>query len=224
MQADNPLYQRQGIHIVTTILTVDDNKFKVLLLKRKNNPFYGYWALVSGAVYNNEDLETAVKRELNEKTGIVNIQPKMFDIFSNPDRAKETGFRMIGVGYLAFVDNSMIPYTKQTEKVSDVEWWDIDNLPPLAYDHKEILDGAIRYLKSQIFKSSMVKVLFPKGVTLPELQNVYEKVLGAKLDRRNFRKKMLQIGLIEDTNKTIETGRKPAKLYRIKDITEDFNL
>lgn len=224
MQTNNPLYQNQGIHVVNAIFTVDNNKFKVLLLKRKNNPFYGYWALVSGAVYNNETLENAVNRELKEKVKMDSVNPIMFDLFSNPNRAKETGYRMLGVGYMAFVDNSAISFVKESAKVSNVEWWDIENLPPLAYDHKEILDKAIEFLKVQIFKSDIVKVLFPNGVTIPELQNVYEKVLMVKLDRRNFRKKILQIGLIQDTNKTIETGGKPAKLYKINSVKDDFNF
>ncbi len=224
MQTNNPLYKNQGIHVIVTLLTVSDNRFKVLLIKRKKAPFKDFWCLLGGAVYNNETLEIAVQRELKEKSGIDNINPEMFGLFSEPDRAIITGFRMLGVGYLALVDELMMQFVKESEAASEISWWDIDKIPNLAYDHKEILEKAIEYLKKQIFKSSVIKILFPKYVTLPELQNVYEKILGKIFDRRNFRKKMLSIGLISDTGFLKENGKKPAKLYLINELKEDIML
>ena len=224
MEIKNPLYKNQGIHAIVSLLTVSENKFKVLLIKRKKEPFKDYWCLLGGAVYNNETLEIAVLRELEEKSGIKNVKPDMFGMFSKPDRAKETGFRMLGIGYLALVDNSAINFIKDSTKTTDIMWWDIDKIPDLAYDHKDILESSIEYLKKQIFKSDIIKSLFPKYVTIPELQKAYETILGKSFDRRNFRKKMLSIGLISDTGLFQNNGKKPAKLYLINEIKEEINL
>lgn len=218
MQTNNPRYKNQGIHGVVTLLTVENKKFKVLLVKRKNEPFKDYWCLLGGAIYNDETVEEGVIREIKEKSGIYNVKPMMFNLFSNPNRAKETGFRMLGIGYLALIDSSAISFTKETAKTSDVDWFEIDNVPPLAYDHKEILNDAINFLKTKIFKPEILKMIFPKEVTIPELQNAIETILNVKLDRRNFRKKLLQENLIIDTGKEkINTGKKPCKLYVINE-------
>lgn len=225
MQTENILYKNQGIHVIMTLLTVVDNKFKVFLVKRKKQPFKEYWCLLGGAVYNNETLDNAILREIKEKAGINGVEPEYFGLFSEPDRAKETGFRMLGVGYLGLVDSSIIKLVKETEKTADIEWCDIDKVPKLAYDHKEILEKAIEYLRKQIFKSSIVKKLFPNYVTIPELQKTYETILNKNFDRRNFRKKILSIGLIIDTGLyNNEKGKKPAKLYLIQEIKDDISL
>ena len=91
----------------------------------------------------------------------------------------------------------------------------LDEIPKLAYDHNEILKGGITELKKDIISSDILKSLFPYEFTLPELHNVYESILNKEIDRRNFRKKMLSLKLIEDINKTITyKGKKPAKLYK----------
>ncbi|MDD4110337.1 MAG: NUDIX domain-containing protein [Clostridia bacterium] len=225
MQTTNELYQNQGIHVIVTLLTVENNKFKVLLIKRKKQPFQDHWCLLGGAVYNNETLDNAILREMKEKTQIVGVIPEYFGLFSKPNRAKETGFRMLGVGYLGLVDSSLINFVKESEKTADVEWWNIDEVPKLAYDHKEILEKAIEYLRKQIFKSNLIKKLFPNYVTIPELQKTYETILDKQFDRRNFRKKILSIGLVVDTGLySNEKGKKPAKLYSIQEIKDDINL
>lgn len=223
MQKNNPLYKNQGAHVIVCLLTVDDNKFKVLLIKRKNQPFENYWSLLGGAVYNNESLETAISRELDEKCGISKIKPSLFKIYSNVERAKESGFRMFGLAYLALVDASAITFIKNSEKASEVCWFEIESLPNLAYDHNTILSDAIDFLKNQICKNETLKMLFPDYVTISELQNVFETILKKKFDRRNFRKKMLSIGLLKDTGtEKTQKGRKPCKLYKIETLEKNF--
>lgn len=216
MQTNNPRYKNQGVHTIVSLLTVENKKFKVLLIKRKNNPFNNYWALLGGALYNDESLESSVIREIKEKSGIENINPLMFKLFSDPNRAKETGFRMLGVGYVALIDASAITFIKETIKTSDVAWFDIDDVPELAYDHNEVLMDSIKYLKSQIFKPQILKMLFPNTVTIPELISVFETILEEKQDRRNFRKKLLQENILIDCNcETQGEGNKPCKVYKI---------
>lgn len=213
MQKDNPLYKNQGIHAVLALFTVENGRFKVFLIKRKNEPFKNKWILIGGACYNNEDVDSGMKRELFEKTGMKDIKFKMFNVFSKPDRSPVC--RMIAIGYVGVIDCNRVKFLKETSTTQDADWFLIDRVPPLGFDHQEILDDAIEYLRGQIFDSSILKDLFPKHFTLPELHKAYESILNKKIDRRNFRKRLLQQKIILDTGLFEEkTGKKPSKLYQ----------
>ena len=216
MDLKNPLYKNQGIHVNLVLLTVDNGEIDVLLIKRSNQPFFAKWALPGGAVYNNETVEDAIKRELKEKTDITNITPQIFGVFSDPNRAPE--IRMLGIGYIAVIDKSAISFIRQTKKTDDANWFSLDNIPnDLAYDHNAMLKSALEYLKTQVWQGKILKSLFPGDVTIPELYDVYTKILGTKLDRRNFRKKLLTSDILIETDKTAKyKGKKLSKLYKIK--------
>lgn len=213
MELSNSKYKNIGIHAITTIFTVDHGDFKVLLIKRKNNPFKNMWALVGGAMYNDEKVIDAAKREIKEKTSLDNVELKRIQIFDDIDRSPLQ--RMICFSYICTVDIEKANILTETAKTSDARWFRLDEIPAeLAYDHKEILNFTIEKMKKLIMTSSILKQLYPNGFTIPEIQKVYETVLGRELDRRNFRKKLLSTGLIKDTEKTQNfAGKKPAKLY-----------
>lgn len=214
MDINNPLYKNQGIHVVCTLFTVKAGEVKVLLVQRSNKPYTGKWMLPSGAVYNNEDCETAIKREMLEKTGITGIYVEQFHTFSDPNRSPL--MRMIAVGYIGIVNSENLKIKKKTEKTQDSEWFNLRDIPTdLAYDHREILLEAIETIKHKIMRSTIVESLLPKYFTLPELQKVYEAILGRQFDRRNFRKKFLGLNLIENTGLTQDVkGHRPANLYK----------
>ena len=214
MDINNPLYKNQGIHVVCTLFTVKDREVKVLLVQRSNKPYTDKWMLPSGATYNNEDCETAIKREMLEKTGISGIYVEQFHTFSNPNRSPL--MRMIAVGYIGIINSEKIKIKKKTEKTKNSEWFNLRDVPTdLAYDHREILLKAIETIKHKIMRSTIVESLLPKYFTLPELQNVYEVILDKKFDRRNFRKKFLSLNLIENTGLTQDIkGHRPANLYK----------
>ena len=223
MEVNNPLYKNQGIHVITAIFTVDRGKTKVLLIKRKNEPFKDMWALVGGALYNNEKLIVGAKREIKEKTGIDNIDLYYSNVFDEVKRSPVQ--RMIAFSYIGLIDINKAIILKNTLKTSNAEWFDIDDIPKLAYDHIEILEACLNTLKTRILSTTVLRNLFPKGFTIPEIQDVYETILNKKFDRRNFRKKLLSLGLIEDTGISINyEGNKPAKLYRFKKNKEDKNV
>lgn len=215
MDLSNPLYKNQGIHTNIVLITSDNGEIKVLLVKRLNEPFLDKWALPGGAVYNNETIDTAIIRELKEKTNITNVEPKMFNVFSDVDRSPY--MRMICVAYLAVIDKSAISFIKQTAKTQDANWYKLDEIPSdLAYDHNIIIKNAFEYLKTEVWQSGVLKKLFPEGVTMGELHQVYCKILGTNLDRRNFRKKLLVGGFVSDSGKIKqEKGKKPAIIYMI---------
>ena len=223
MDINNPLYKNQGIHVVCALFTVKEGEVKVLLALRSNKPYPDKWMLPSGAVYNNEDCETAMKREMLEKTGINNIYIEQFHVFSNPNRSPL--MRMLAVGYIGIINSDNLSIKKKTEKTQDVEWFNLRDVPTdLAYDHREILLEAIETIKVKIMRTNIVKSLLPKYFTLPELQKVYEAILGKKFDRRNFRKRFLQLNLIENTGLVQEIkGHRPANLYKFI-TTDKYNI
>lgn len=219
MQINNPLYKNIGVHTICSIFTVDKGIVKVLLIKRKNEPFKDKWALVGGALYNNETIEEGIKREIYEKTGLENINLYFSNIESEIDRSPLK--RMIAINYIGVIDKESSIF-KDTEKTKNADWFPLDKVPSsLAYDHTKILTVARNNLKKLVISSDVLKSLFPTGFTLPELQKTYESILEKELDRRNFRKKILSLGLIEETNKTeIFEGKKPAKKYKFKRVIE----
>lgn len=219
MEVNNPKYEHQGIHVIASIFTIDKGKLKILLVKRKNNPYQGLWALTGGALYNDEDLEEGVKREIYEKTGLENIEVKLANVFGKKNRSPV--MRMVAVTYIGIIDASKVEIAKSTLKTSNAEWFSIDEVPHLAYDHNEIIADAIKKLKEEILKTDLLKVFFPNGFTLPELQKVYESILEKKLDRRNFRKKILNMDMIIPTEEEkIFEGKKKAKIYKFKEKEE----
>lgn len=215
MEVNNPKYKKQGVHVVSCIFTVEKGIVRVLLIKRKNEPYKDMWGLVGGALYNDEDLEDGLKREVFEKTGIQDIELKLCNVFGRVDRSPV--MRMVGISYLGVLDSNRVRVLKDTMKTSDADWVEIDKIPSLAYDHNEVLNDALEKLKVEILRSDILKSLFPDGFTFPEIQKAYESILKRTFDRRNFRKKLLSLDLIEDTQKEVTfEGRKPAKLYRFK--------
>lgn len=223
MERSNPKYQNQGIHVIGVIFTVQKGIVKVLLVRRKNEPFKDMWALVGGALYNDEDLDVGIKREIYEKTGIQKLQTNLFSVFGKVNRSPV--MRMVALGYMALVDGKKVEFFKETLRTSNADWFSVDSVPDLAYDHNEIMKEALVTLKQKIIETDILKSLYPTGFTIPEIQKVYEAILDKVLDRRNFRKKMLGLGLIYDTEKQVKfEGKKPAKLYKFKDNIENKNV
>lgn len=223
MQLTNPLYKNIGAHTINSIFTVDKGIVKVLLIKRTNEPYKDMWALVGGAMYNNELIIDAAKRELKEKTNLEDINLELVEVFDDIDRSPL--LRMFGFSFIGMVDIEKVKIMKETNKTSDAEWFSIDNIPELAYDHNKILSSAIEKLKDLIISSSILKTLYPTGFTIPEIHKVYETILNKELDRRNFRKKILATNLVKDTNKMINfEGKKPAKLYMFNDSIQNKKI
>ncbi len=221
MRLNNKLYENQGVHVISSIFTVENGKTKVLLIKRKNDPYKDMWALVGGALYNNETLDNGVKREIEEKSGLKNIELHQFGVYDELGLTNETNMRMISIGYLAVVDSKKAEIIKENRTTLDAEWFDIDNIPKLAFKHNEILNGALTKLKELIVQTNILKSLLPSEFTMPELQKIFEGILNKEFDRRNFRKKIISLGVVEDTNKEVNlNGKRPAKLYKFKNKIE----
>lgn len=215
MEVNNPLYKNQGIHVISSIFTVDHGDVKVLLIKRTNEPFKDSWALVGGALHNDEDLIDGLNREIKEKCGLENIKNYLVDVYGEVNRSPV--MRMVAISYIGIIDYTIVNIKKNTLKTSDAEFFCLNDALKLnlAYDHRIIIEDAFKKLKEFILTTNILSGLFPGDFSMPELQKVYETILNEKLDRRNFRRKILT--LVEDTGKSINfEGKKKAKLYRFK--------
>ncbi len=225
MRVGNERYKNQGIHVISAIFTVEGNHIKVLLIKRKNEPYKEKWALVGGALYNNEQLEDGVRREIFEKTGIKDVELYQYGVFDELGKTEDIPMRMVAIPYLGLIDGKKTKIIKENRNTVDVAWFDINKVPDLAFSHNEILNKEIEKLRELILESNILKVLLPKEFTMPQLQSIYEGILNKTFDRRNFRKKILSLNIIDDTNKEISlNGNKPSKLYRFKDVIEDKKI
>jgi len=215
MDVYNPLYKNQGIHVIASIFTVEKGVTKILLIRRKNAPFKDHWALVGGGLYNNENVEDGMKREIYEKTGIKDVEIYFSNYFGRADRSPV--MRMVALTFIAVIDNTKVSLLKETITTSNADWFPLDNIPELAFDHVELLPDGLETLREKISTTDILKNLFPSGFTIPELQKTYESIFDKEFDRRNFRKRILGLDLLVDTNKMVTfEGNKPAKLYNFK--------
>ncbi len=214
MKVNDPRYKHQGIHVISNIFTIDKGVIKVLLIKRKYDPFKDMWALVSGALYNDEEVLDGLNREIKEKTGLTDIKNILSDIYSDINRSPV--MRMVGISYIGLIDRYKVEINKETLKTVDAKWFSQDEIPKaLAFDHKLIINDSFEKLKKLVLETNILKSLYPNGFTIPEIQKVYESILNKKLDRRNFRKKIISLDFVKETNETSNfVGKKKAKLYK----------
>lgn len=207
-------YQCPSVTVDILVFTIENNELKVLLIKRGIEPFKDEWALPGGFIRMDESLEDAALRELLQETGVKNVYLEQLYTFGEPKRDPRT--RVITVVYFALVPSTKLDL-KASSDAADVSWFPINKLPKLAFDHKRIIDYAINRLKSKIEYSNIVYGLLHPKFRLSELQKVYEIILNKKMDKRNFRKWILSLGLLESTGeKDIDGAHRPAELFKFK--------
>ena len=172
----------------------------ILLIKRGIEPFKGQWALPGGFVRENEDLETAARRELAEEAGLKNIYLEQLYTFGQVDRDPRE--RVVSVAYFALVNPSVYQVVASTDAES-AKWFQLSKMPKLAFDHEKIIEMARKRLKNKIRYEPIGFELLPKSFTLTQLQNLYETVVDSELDKRNFRKKILSLGILKEEDKKL---------------------
>lgn len=189
-----------------------DEGISVLLVKRKHDPYKGSWAIPGGFVEGDETLEHAVSRELKEETGIeVNYLEQLYT-FGNPHRDPRK--RVVSVAYYALVKPDIYEL-HAADDASDVEWFNIEKLPKLSFDHKEILEMAILRLRNKISYEPVGFELLDKQFPFSELHKLYETLYGKEIDRRNFRKKILALGILKELRQKSSGGKgRPGVLYQ----------
>jgi 8-oxo-dGTP diphosphatase len=192
--------------------TIMEEALHVLLIKTNKPDFNGKWATPGGLVASDEGLEAAAFRHLHAKTGVKDMYMEQLATFGDPKR--DPFGRVVSVAYMG-----LVPFDQHelftTAEYDDIAWFPIRNLPQLAYDHEEVIAAALDRLKGKLTYTNIVQSLLPKQFTLTEMQNIYERILGKEIDKRNFRKKILSLGIVAETSFVqAGTAHRPAQLYR----------
>lgn len=192
----------------------DGGALRVLLVRRRIPPFQGSWALPGGFVLEAESLEEAALRELREETGVGDVYLEQLYTFGDPGR--DPRGRVVSVAYYALVAAERLCLSAGTD-AADARWFAAAALPELAFDHRRIFDYALLRLRNKLEYTTVGFQLLPEKFTLTELQRVYEAILGRKLDKRNFRRKVMLLGIVKATREWQRGDRRPARLYRFAD-------
>jgi 8-oxo-dGTP diphosphatase len=200
------------VSVDVVMFTLYEDDLHILLIKRKHNPYIDHWALPGGFVDIDESLEDAARRELEEETGVRDVYLEQLYTFGAVDR--DPRGRVVSVAYFALVASMAV---RGGSDASEARWWPTRALPPLAFDHGGIVTYALKRLRYKLEYSAVGFQLLPDTFTLTELQQAYETVLGEPLDKRNFRRKILQAQVIEEAGVRREREGRPARLYRFRD-------
>lgn len=205
-------YLNPSVTTDVVIFTVEDGLLKVLVALRDKEPFKGHLALPGGFLYQSEVTEAAARRILKEKTGVANVFMEQLCTFDTPGR--DPRGPIFSIAYVALIPRKKLAIgalsdTQQTSLVP------VHKMPALSFDHRDIVRYAVKRLRAKLGYSNIAYSLLPEFFTLTELQTLYEVILGKKLDKRNFRKKILRLGLVRKTGKVYREGRqRPAFLFR----------
>lgn len=206
-------YQYAVIAADVVIFTIREQKLHILLIQMKKRPYTNdFWAAPGGLVLPNESVDSAARRHLFQKTGVKNVYLEQLCTFGKVNR--DPFGRVVSVAYFALIPSDVFAI-KTTKEYGDVRWFATNHLPKLAYDHKEIIQTAYKRLKNKLMYSNIAYSLLPQKFTFGELQKTYEIILKKKLDKRNFRKKIVSLNLVNKTKDTVRGNpHRPAALYQ----------
>ncbi len=202
---------RPAVAVDVAILTVRERRLEVLLVRRDHDPFAGLWALPGAFVRTDESLEDAARRKLADVTGTRTADVYLEQLYTFGAPARDPRMRVVTVVYYALVP----PDALTLNETPDARLWRVYDLPPLAFDHNDIIAYTLQRLRGKLEYTTIGFQLLAPQFTLSELQEVYEAILNRPLDKRNFRKKLLLTRIVEPTHATKMTGQhRPAQLFR----------
>jgi 8-oxo-dGTP diphosphatase len=191
--------------------TRDTADLKVLLIERGEKPFLGQWALPGGFVKPTESLDAAAARELEEETGVADAFLEQLYTFGDPKR--DPRGRVITVAYMALIDRARC-VVRGGSDAARAQWFDLNGLPPLAFDHADIVQKAIVRLRGKISYEPVGFNLLPKTFTMAQLHALYEAILGRELDGPNFRRSIVRMEILKEAGEESGVQHRPAKIYR----------
>jgi len=208
-------YPRPALTVDVVIFTLRESRLHVLLVQRGEAPFVGMWALPGGFVRLEESLEEAACREMQEETGL--SQAYLEQLYTYGDIGRDPRGRVVSVAYFALMPADAPVRSEGGSDARQACWFAIEDLPQLAFDHPSIIRYALRRLRYKLEYSAAGFELLPDTFTLSEIQHTYEMILGEKLDKRNFRRRILEAGVIEPTPHRRGGEGRPAQLYRYRE-------
>ncbi len=205
-------HPKPSVTVDVVIIALRDEELQGLLIKRDVAPYRGRWAIPGGFVHSDESLDTAARRELREETGVSDVYLEQLYTFGEPGR--DPRGRVISVAYIALVPAPLAVTAGSDAR--EARWWPLHDLPALAFDHDKILQYALTRLRYKIEYSAVGFRLMPERFTLSDLQKAYEIILGEPLDKRNFRRRIMEAEVIEPTEDSRSGEGRPARLYRFR--------
>ena len=192
-------YEHMAVTTDCVIFTYEDWTLKVLLVRRGMDPYKGEWAFPGGFLKNDETAKAGAIRELYEETALETNTIRELGVFSDPSRDPRE--RVITIAYYALIKPSEVVGGDDADEAA---WFPIQKLPQLAFDHQQIFDAAMERLKRDIHFEPVGFDLLDEEFTIPDLQRLYEIILGTKFDRRNFQRKIIASGILEEVPKEEE--------------------
>lgn len=205
-------YPRAALAVDCVVFGLDETDLKVLLIQRRIPPFQHAWALPGGFVRLDETVEDAARRELQEEAGVTDVFLEQLYTFSSLGRDPRE--RVVTVAHYALAKLSDHRIRAATDAMG-VGWFSLDDLPKLAFDHSDIVTAAHERLRGKVRYAPVGFELLPPRFSLTQLQRLYEIILGTELDKRNFRKKILSMDLLVETDEYEQGVRhRAARLYR----------
>ncbi len=212
-------YPHPAVTTDSVVFGFDGKSLNILLIQRGIEPFKGKWAIPGGFIRMDETAEEGALRELKEETGVEDIYLEQFHTFTtlgrDPRVDEISGLkeRVMTIAFMAFIRQD--DYTVMAgDDAAKAQWFPVNELPELAFDHKEIIEKGLETLRWKIMYEPLAFHLLNKSFRMTELQNIYEAVLGEELDRRNFHKKMLVMGYVVKTEERAGGVGRPGTLYR----------
>lgn len=207
-------YNKLYIALDCIIFGFDEGELKLLLIKRNFEPAKGQWSLVGEFMNEDESLDEAAYRILTNLTGLKDVY--MSQLYSHGDVNRDPGARVISVSYYSLIN--IQNHDAQLVKDNSAHWRPLSKIPPLVFDHSTMVEMALKRLRKEAKVKPIGFELLPQKFTLPQLQSLYEAIYSKTLDKRNFRKNMLSMGLLEKLDeKEKENSKKGAYYYQFNE-------
>lgn len=205
--------EKPAVSVTVLIFSINNDKLETVLINRVREPFLGSWSLPGDILPIDMDPKDFAREVLHDKTGIRDVFLEQLYTFGNPKR--DPRGRVITISYFALLPHNSVDLTKAPNALH-AKWIPIEDLPErLAFDHLEIIHYGIERLKSKVEYSNIANSLVPEKFRISELQRIYEIILGKRIDKRNFRKKMISMGIVKVTNDIYREGNhRPARLFK----------
>lgn len=203
-----------NLSVDCAVIGYENGQLKALLIKRDKEPEKDKWSLPGSYVFMNESVKEAARRVLSELTGIKDVYLSLVGVYDKPNRYPNK--RIVSLLFCALIKSDIFELIAGSH-AKEVKWHNIEDIKQLPFDHKSMFDNTLTWLKQEIWRKPILINLLPEKFPLNEMQELYQFILQTPIDNRNFRKKVINQGLVERLNEKTKGGQqRPAYLYQLK--------